>query len=72
VPKERVGSAWGRGRVENVQASLVEGKCGPENTTKIWVPEAGFRDEVFADHEAALGAEGYVVAAEVVAHVGRW
>jgi hypothetical protein len=25
---------------------VVEGKCGPENTTKIRVPEAAFRAEI--------------------------
>ena len=39
-------------------AQVVEGKCGPENTTKIRVPEAVFRAEFSAGHEGALRMVG--------------
>ena len=36
---------------------VVEGKCGPENTTKIRVPEAGMEVEMLAGHARALKQE---------------
>ena len=41
----------------NIGTLVVEGKCGPENTTKIRVPEAGMEVEMLAGHARALKQE---------------
>jgi hypothetical protein len=49
---------------------VVEGKCGPENTTKIRVPEAAFRVDLLGGHEAAQRLNEMVGGGEVLGR--RW
>jgi len=40
----------------HIAEAVVEGKCGPENTTKIRVPEAGFCAEFVGRPRESSGA----------------